>query len=39
MKTAIVNLATIVTGDWRDPYAKGDAILVRRHFRRFDVRH
>ena len=28
MKTAIVNLATIVTGDWRDPYAKGDAILM-----------
>jgi enamidase len=28
MKTAIVNLATIVTGDWRDPYAPGDAILM-----------
>ena len=24
MKTAIVNLGTIVTGDWRDPFAKGD---------------
>jgi enamidase len=28
MKTAIVNLGTIVTGDWRDPFAKGDAILM-----------
>ena len=28
MKTAIVNLKTIVTGDWRDPFAKGDAILM-----------
>ncbi len=28
MRTAIVNLATIVTGDWRDPYAPGDAILM-----------
>jgi hypothetical protein len=24
MKTAIVNLDTIVTGDWREPDAKGD---------------
>jgi enamidase len=23
-----VNLGTIVTGDWRDPFAKGDAILM-----------
>ena len=28
MKTAIVNLATIVTGDWREPYADGDTILM-----------
>lgn len=28
MRTAIVNLATIVTGDWRDPFAKGDGILM-----------
>ena len=28
MKTAIVNLGPIVTGDWRDPYAKGDCILM-----------
>jgi enamidase len=28
MKTAIVNLGAIVTGDWRDPFAKGDAILM-----------
>ena len=28
MKTAIVNLGAILTGDWRDPYAKGDAIVM-----------
>ncbi len=28
MRTAIVNLATIVTGDWRDPYARGDSLLM-----------
>lgn len=28
MKTAIVNIGTIVTGDWRDPYAKGDCIVM-----------
>ncbi len=28
MKTAIVNLGTIVTGDWRDPIASGDTILM-----------
>jgi enamidase len=28
MKTAIVNLGTILSGDWRDPYAGGDAILM-----------
>lgn len=28
MKTAIVNLKTIVTGEWRDPFAKGDGILM-----------
>lgn len=28
MKTAIVNIGTIITGDWRDPYAKGDSILM-----------
>lgn len=30
MKTAIVNLATIVTGDWRHPFAKGDSILMNK---------
>ncbi len=29
MKTAIVNLGRIVSGDWRDPFAKGDAILMQ----------
>jgi len=28
MRTAIVNLGAIVTGDWRDPFAKGDSILM-----------
>ncbi len=28
MKTAIVNLGRILTGDWRAPYAQGDAILM-----------
>jgi enamidase len=28
MKTAIVNLKTIVTGEWRAPFAKGDGILM-----------
>jgi enamidase len=28
MKTAIVNLKTIVTGDWRDTHAAGDTILM-----------
>jgi len=28
MKTAIVNLGTIVTGDWRDPFTAGDTILM-----------
>jgi enamidase len=28
MKTAIVNLATIVTGDWRAPIAAGDSIVM-----------
>jgi enamidase len=28
MKTAIVNLETIVTGDWREPHASGDTILM-----------
>ena len=28
MKTAITNLSTIVTGDWREPYAAGDSILM-----------
>jgi enamidase len=28
MKTAIVNLETIISGDWRDPYVKGDSILI-----------
>src|SRR5258708_12662407 len=28
MRTAIVNLGTIVTGDWREPFAKGDSIFM-----------
>ncbi|MGH8618334.1 MAG: amidohydrolase family protein [Burkholderiales bacterium] len=28
MKTAIVNLGAILTGEWREPYAKGDSILM-----------
>jgi enamidase len=28
MKTAIVNLGKIVSGDWRDPYVAGDSILM-----------
>ncbi len=28
MKTAIVNLGTIITGDWRDPYAQGDCLVM-----------
>jgi len=28
MKTAIVNIGTIISGDWRDPFAAGDSILV-----------
>lgn len=28
MKTAIVNIDTIVTGDWRDPFVAGDSILM-----------
>lgn len=28
MKTAIVNLGTIVSGDWREPFAAGDTILM-----------
>ena len=28
MKTAIVNLATIVSGDWREPFGDGDSILM-----------
>ncbi|MDB5992862.1 MAG: amidohydrolase [Herbaspirillum sp.] len=28
MKVAIVNLGTIVTGDWREPYVAGDTILT-----------
>ena len=27
MKVAIVNLKTIVSGDWRHPFAKGDTII------------
>ncbi|MFZ9439587.1 MAG: Enamidase, partial [Hylemonella sp.] len=29
MNTAIVNLGPIISGDWRDPYAKGDSILIK----------
>jgi enamidase len=28
MKTAVVNLGPILSGDWRAPYASGDAILM-----------
>jgi enamidase len=28
MKTAIVNLGRIITGDWRDPHASGDTLLM-----------
>ena len=28
MKTAIVNLGVILTGDWRDPVAAGDSIVM-----------
>jgi enamidase len=28
MRVAIANIATIVTGDWRDPFAKGDTIIM-----------
>src|SRR5262249_46428717 len=28
MKVAIVNLGQIVSGDWRDPFARGDTILI-----------
>src|SRR5258708_25697127 len=28
MKTAIINLGSIVTGDWREPVAKGDTIVM-----------
>lgn len=28
MKTAVVNLGAIITGDWRDPVASGDSILM-----------
>src|SRR5689334_3665981 len=28
MRTAIVNLGVIVSGDWREPYVKGDSILM-----------
>ncbi len=28
MRTAIVNIGTIVSGDWREPFAEGDALLM-----------
>jgi enamidase len=28
MKTAIVNIGTIVSGDWRAPLAQGDTIIT-----------
>jgi enamidase len=28
MKTAIINIGTIVSGDWRDPLVTGDALLI-----------
>lgn len=30
MKTAIVNLGPILSGDWRVPYASGDAVALAR---------
>jgi enamidase len=30
MKTAITNLGKIVSGDWRDPYARGDTIVMEK---------
>jgi enamidase len=29
MQTAIVNLGTILNGEWRDPYTRGDSILMQ----------
>src|SRR5688500_17602862 len=29
MKTAIVNLGSILSGEWREPYVKGDSILMQ----------
>ena len=31
MKTAIVNIGRIVTGDWQDPLSPGDTILTDGH--------
>lgn len=28
MKIAIINIATIITGDWRNPFAAGDTIIM-----------
>lgn len=28
MKVALINIATIVTGDWREPFASGDTIIT-----------
>jgi enamidase len=28
MRTAVVNIGTIVSGDWRRPFVEGDAILM-----------
>lgn len=28
MRSAVVNIGTIVTGDWREPFAKGDTIIT-----------
>jgi len=28
MKTAIVNLGRILSGEWRDPFVEGDSILM-----------
>ena len=30
MKTAIVNLGVIISGEWREPYVKGDSILMEK---------
>lgn len=28
MRTAVTNIGTIITGDWRDPFAEGDTVVM-----------